>query len=154
MDADCIDFESLNAGIFASKSARASCAPAKNTGNVADTLAIAGTVAISSSIIALSALSFLGLGVQPPDYDWGGLLTEGVKAFYLNPASALGPVAAIALASLTFGLFGEALARAFNPVLWARGFEDSIAPGTGAEVRAIVSNGRTPVPFAVLDVDI
>lgn len=120
--------------------------------NIADTLAIAATVAISSSIISLSALSFLGLGVQPPDYDWGGLLTEGVKAFYLNPASALGPVAAIALASLTFGLFGEALARAFNPVLWARGFEESNAPGTGAEVRAVVSNGRTPVRSAVLDV--
>jgi peptide/nickel transport system permease protein len=88
--------------------------------NIADTLAITATVAVSSSIIAVSALSFLGLGVQPPAYDWGGLLTEGVKEFYLNPAAAIGPVVAITLVSLTFGLFGEALARAFNPVLWAR----------------------------------
>jgi peptide/nickel transport system permease protein len=120
--------------------------------NVADTLAIAATVAISSSIIAVSALSFLGLGVQPPDYDWGGLLTEGVKAFYLNPASALGPVVAIALASLTFGLFGEALARAFNPVLWARGFEESKEAGTGAAVRPPISDDRQPARSAVLGV--
>ncbi|HET6309904.1 MAG TPA: dipeptide/oligopeptide/nickel ABC transporter permease/ATP-binding protein [Candidatus Nitrosotalea sp.] len=106
--------------------------------NIADTLAIAATVSISSNIIQVSALSFLGLGVQAPQYDWGGLLTQGVKSFYFNPAAALGPVVAIALTSLTFGLFGEALARAFNPLLWAR------QGGDGA--KRMVSEKTSPSP--------
>src|SRR5262249_45670340 len=39
--------------------------------NVAETLIIGTTVAISASLVAVSSLSFLGLGVQPPEYDWG-----------------------------------------------------------------------------------
>jgi peptide/nickel transport system permease protein len=88
--------------------------------NIADTLAIATTVVISSSIVQISALSFLGLGVQAPSYDWGDLLTQGVQNLYTNPAAALGPVAAIAISALTFGFAGEGLARMFNPLLWAR----------------------------------
>ena len=88
--------------------------------NVAETLAIQSTVAISSSIVQVSSLSFLGLGVQPPAFDWGTMLTEGVRTFYLTPAAALGPAIAIALSSLAFGFSGEAFARAMNPVLWTR----------------------------------
>ena len=88
--------------------------------NVAETLVIQSTVAISTSIVQVSSLSFLGLGVQPPAYDWGTMLTEGVRAFYLTPAAALGPAFAIALSSLAFGFSGEAFARAMNPTLWTR----------------------------------
>ncbi len=88
--------------------------------NIAETLAITTTVAVANSITTVSTLSFLGLGVQAPDFDWGSLLTEGTKAFYQTPTAALGPAAAIALTSLAFGFSGEAIARALNPVLWAR----------------------------------
>jgi ABC-type dipeptide/oligopeptide/nickel transport system permease subunit len=71
--------------------------------NVAEPLLIQVTVAISASIVATSSLSFLGLGVQPPVYDWGRMLTEGVQSFYFTPAAALGPAAAIAIASMAFG---------------------------------------------------
>jgi peptide/nickel transport system permease protein len=87
--------------------------------NIAETLAITTTVAISNSITAVSTLSFLGLGVQAPDFDWGRMLTEGVQAFYVTPAAALGPALAIAITSMAFGFSGEAIARALNPVLWA-----------------------------------
>jgi oligopeptide/dipeptide ABC transporter ATP-binding protein len=86
--------------------------------NVAETLAITSTVAISSSIVAVSSLSFLGLGVQAPDFDWGRMLTDGVQAFYSTPAAALGPAAAIATSALAFGFAGEGLARSMNPMLW------------------------------------
>jgi len=86
--------------------------------NAGETLVIATTVSISSSIVAISSLSFLGLGIQPPSYDWGSMLTLGVASFYTNPAGALGPAAAIAISALAFGLVGEALARAMNPLLW------------------------------------
>jgi peptide/nickel transport system permease protein len=87
--------------------------------NIADSLAIATTVAIAASVVTLAGLSFLGLGVQLPSIDWGRMLTQGVQSFYLTPAAALGPGAAIAIAALAFGFVGEALARAANPVLWA-----------------------------------
>jgi oligopeptide/dipeptide ABC transporter ATP-binding protein len=56
-------------------------------------------------------LSFLGLGVQPPSYDWGRLLYDGVLAIYVNPASALAPGIAVLLAGLAFNLLGESVAK-------------------------------------------
>ena len=59
--------------------------------NIGETLALTMTVSISASLLAVSSLSFLGLGIQPPDYDLGRMLTEGVNALYTNPLAALGP---------------------------------------------------------------
>jgi oligopeptide/dipeptide ABC transporter ATP-binding protein len=87
--------------------------------NMSEALAITATVAISTSILAVAGLSFLGLGVQPPTGDWGNMLTTGVQDIYSNPVSALGPACAIAFSALAFGFVGEALARSLNPVLWA-----------------------------------
>ena len=89
--------------------------------NIAETMIIQTSVAISNSIVFVSALSFLGMGVQAPQFDWGRMLTEGVQAFYLTPAAALGPAAAIAASALAFGFAGEAMARAMNPLLWSSG---------------------------------
>src|SRR5262249_37870237 len=89
--------------------------------NIAETMIIQTSVAISNSIVFVSALSFLGMGVQAPQFDWGRMLTEGVQAFYLTPAAALGPAAAIAISALAFGFAGEAMARAMNPLLWSSG---------------------------------
>ncbi|MEA3075530.1 MAG: peptide/nickel transport system ATP-binding protein, partial [Actinomycetota bacterium] len=89
--------------------------------NIGETLVITATVSISSSIVAVSTLSFLGLGVQTPQFDWGRMLTEGVQSLYLTPLAALAPATAIAVTSLAFGFTGEALARAMNPVLWTGG---------------------------------
>src|SRR5690606_4086171 len=55
-------------------------------------------------------LSFLGIGVQPPFYDWGRLLNEGLSRIYVNPAAALAPAAAIIVAGLAFNLVGETAA--------------------------------------------
>lgn len=89
--------------------------------NIAETLTIAGLTAVAESIIDVSALSFLGLGVQPPSFDWGTLLTSGVQEFYLVPTAPLGPAIMIAFTGLTFTLLAEALARALNPRLWDGG---------------------------------
>ena len=87
--------------------------------NIAETLAITSTVNISNSIATVSSLSFLGLGVQAPDFDWGRMLTEGTQAFYLTPAAALAPATRHhGHRALAFGFSGEAIARAMNPVLW------------------------------------
>jgi peptide/nickel transport system permease protein len=89
--------------------------------NMAEALAIISTVSISTAIVSIASLSFLGLGVQSPQFDWGSMLTDGVQELYEIPSAAIGPMVAIAIAALAFGFVGEALARAMNPVLWARG---------------------------------
>jgi peptide/nickel transport system permease protein len=108
--------------------------------NIAETLIITLTVAVSNAIVQLSALSFLGLGVQPPEFDWGRMLTEGVLAFYQVPAAALGPATAIAISALAFGFAGEAMARAMNPLLWAAD-EHSSARGLRAEAAWLDDQG-------------
>jgi peptide/nickel transport system permease protein len=79
--------------------------------NVAEPLLITATIAAGDALLALAGLSFLGLGVQPPDYDWGRMLSEGLGRIYVTPIVALGPAAAITLGALTFALFGEVLAK-------------------------------------------
>jgi peptide/nickel transport system ATP-binding protein/peptide/nickel transport system permease protein len=80
--------------------------------NVAEPLLITTTIAIGDALLALAGLSFLGLGVQPPQYDWGRMLNEGLDRIYVTPIVALAPAVAITLGALTFTLFGEVLAKA------------------------------------------
>lgn len=89
--------------------------------NVSDSLAVTSFGAVGEGIIALSSLSFLGLGVQSPAFDWGQMLTDGVRNFYLNPWAALAPAVMILLTGLALSMFGDALARASNPLLRRRG---------------------------------
>lgn len=86
--------------------------------NVVDSMAIVTFTAIGEGIMAMSSLSFLGMGVQSPKFDWGSMLTDGVENFYLNPYAALAPAVMILVTGLSVGLFGDAIARAVNPVLW------------------------------------
>ncbi|MEV8636911.1 dipeptide/oligopeptide/nickel ABC transporter permease/ATP-binding protein [Streptosporangium sp. NPDC051023] len=80
--------------------------------NIAEPLILNLTQALGSALLALAGMSFLGLGVQPPSFDWGRLLFEGFNRIYDSPAVALGPAVAVALAGIGFNLLGDALARA------------------------------------------
>lgn len=88
--------------------------------NIAETLIVVAFNAMASALVAVSSLSFLGLGVQGTEFDWGRMLTDGVEKVYLTPFAALTPAVAIATTGLAFGYMGEALARAFNPLLWTK----------------------------------
>lgn len=89
--------------------------------NIADTLVVSISFHLTRAILYCASLSFLGLGVSEPSYDWGRMLTQGVVAIYLNPAMALAPAGALAYAALAVGYFGEALSRAMNPLVWSSG---------------------------------
>ncbi|USQ86901.1 dipeptide/oligopeptide/nickel ABC transporter permease/ATP-binding protein [Streptomyces phaeoluteigriseus] len=78
--------------------------------NIAEPLVLQTTVAAGAALVALSGLSFLGLGVQAPDYDWGVLLGQGLGRVHTDPLPALAPGIAIVFAGLTFQLLGETLA--------------------------------------------
>ncbi|MFF5113655.1 dipeptide/oligopeptide/nickel ABC transporter permease/ATP-binding protein [Streptosporangium sp. NPDC000509] len=82
--------------------------------NVRDPLIVNASIGAGTALVAATGLSFLGLGVQAPDYDWGRMLNESMGAIYVNPAPSLGLGAAIVFAGVTFALAGEVLARTFG----------------------------------------
>jgi oligopeptide/dipeptide ABC transporter ATP-binding protein len=79
--------------------------------NIGEPLIVNATLGAAGSLLAFASLSFLGLGVQPPQYDWGRLLGEGLNNIYSNPMAALAPGIAVVLAGLALNLFGEAAAQ-------------------------------------------
>jgi oligopeptide/dipeptide ABC transporter ATP-binding protein len=115
--------------------------------NIAEPLLITSTIAVGDALLSLAGLSFLGLGVQPPQYDWGRMLQEGLDRIYVTPVVALGPAAAITIGALTFALFGEVLAKAAGAGgarRWARGEVPALpvaaapaAPCVGGDVLAV-----------------
>jgi len=80
--------------------------------NIAEPCVLFAAQAAAAILVAFSGLSFLGLGVQPPQYDWGRLLNDQLNGIYVNPVAALAPGAAVVLTGLVFGLVGEVLAQA------------------------------------------
>ncbi|MGD9958058.1 dipeptide/oligopeptide/nickel ABC transporter permease/ATP-binding protein [Nocardioides sp.] len=79
--------------------------------NIGEPLVVNATIGAGGSLLAFAGLSFLGLGVQAPSYDWGRLLYDGIGMIYLNPAAAFAPGLAVLLAGLAFNLFGESVAK-------------------------------------------
>lgn len=82
--------------------------------NIAEPLAVNATISAGGALLAFAGLSFLGLGVQQPSYDWGRLLMDGVASIYVNPAAAITPGVAVLVAGLAFNLFGESVAKALG----------------------------------------
>ena len=85
--------------------------------NALTPLLVQATSDIGGAILAGAALSFLGLGVQPPATDWGQLVSDGRVYFPDRWWYATFPGGAIFLAALAFGLLGDALHAALDPRL-------------------------------------
>jgi len=69
------------------------------------------TIQMSWMIVAIAGLSFLGLGVRPPDADWGTLIAEARGHIFRAPYLALIPSVLVALVSFVFFVLGDALQR-------------------------------------------
>ncbi|RJS58865.1 ABC transporter permease [Bacillus sp. PK3_68] len=67
------------------------------------------------AIIDLAALSFLGLGVQPPTADWGYMLSEGREYLLISPNTALAAGFSIMITVIAFNLFGDGLQSQLDP---------------------------------------
>jgi len=76
---------------------------------------VLASLAIGGVIILESALSFLGLGVNPPTASWGGMLSDGRDFIRNYPHIAIAPGIAIALTVLAFNLVGDGLRDALDP---------------------------------------
>jgi peptide/nickel transport system permease protein len=64
---------------------------------------------VAGAVVAEAGLSFLGLGIQPPDASWGGMIRDGVRYLLVAPHLVLAPGAALFLVVLAANLFGDAL---------------------------------------------
>ncbi|HEY3078801.1 MAG TPA: ABC transporter permease [Chloroflexota bacterium] len=85
--------------------------------NIAAPLIVQTTLALSTAILAEAALSFLGLGTQPPTPSWGTMLNTGRRYMELAPWVAIYPGVAIMVAVLGFNLAGDGLRDALDPRL-------------------------------------
>lgn len=87
------------------------------TPNILAPLLVEGAAAFSYAILLESALSFLGLGAQPPDPSWGNMLATGRGFMDAAPWISIVPGMAIFLSVLGFNLLGDGLRDAFDPHL-------------------------------------
>jgi peptide/nickel transport system permease protein len=83
--------------------------------NIQAPLLVQSTIAISGAILTESMLSFLGLGVQPPNPSWGGMIAESRRYMELDPGMIVWPCLAMTLTILAFNLFGDALRDLLDP---------------------------------------
>ena len=85
--------------------------------NALTPLIVQGTLGIGTAVLDAAALSFLGLGAQPPDPEWGAILSEGRLRVFTEPHLVFFPGIAIMLTVLGFNLLGDGLRDALDPRL-------------------------------------
>lgn len=85
--------------------------------NILAPLVILTTLSMSTAILTEAALSFLGLGTQPPDPSWGKMLSEGRRFMEIAWWTTVFPGIAIVIAVLGFNLLGDGLRDALDPRL-------------------------------------
>ena len=85
--------------------------------NISAPLIVQTSLSLSLAILTESALSFLGLGTQPPTPSWGNMLAESRRFMALAPWTAVFPGATIAMVVLGFNLLGDGLRDLLDPRL-------------------------------------
>ena len=85
--------------------------------NIASVLIVQATISFATAILAEAALSYLGLGTQPPQPSWGRMLNEAQTMLFQAPMLAVYPGVAIALSVLGLNLMGDGLRDLLDPKL-------------------------------------
>ena len=85
--------------------------------NIMVPLSVLFSISLSIAILAESALSFLGLGIQPPAPSWGGMLHQGRQFMEIAPWVAVFPGLAIMIAVLSFNFLGDGMRDGLDPKL-------------------------------------
>ena len=83
--------------------------------NIAAPLIVEASLTVTIAVLTEASLSFLGLGVQPPDPTWGGMIAESTAVMALAPWLALSPGFAIVFVVIGFTLMGDGLRDALDP---------------------------------------
>jgi peptide/nickel transport system permease protein len=85
--------------------------------NILSILIVQATIQFALAILAEAALSYLGLGTQPPQPSWGRMLNDAQSLLFQSPSLAVYPGLAIATAVLGLNLLGDGLRDLFDPRL-------------------------------------
>ena len=85
--------------------------------NIASLLIVQATISFATAILAEAALSYLGLGTQPPQPSWGRMLNEAQAQMFQAPLLAVYPGVAIVLSVLGLNLLGDGLRDLLDPKL-------------------------------------
>jgi len=83
--------------------------------NIVAPIIVEATIRVAFAIMLFATLSFLGLGAQPPEPEWGLMVSEARAYFFNAPWMMLIPGVAIALGAIGFNLLGDGLRDALNP---------------------------------------
>jgi ABC-type dipeptide/oligopeptide/nickel transport system permease subunit len=79
--------------------------------NIVPTISADIGLRLTYAIILVASVNFLGLGLQPPDADWGLMVSENRSGLNLNPLAVLGPATMIALLTIAVNMVGDGVAR-------------------------------------------
>lgn len=88
--------------------------------NAVQPLIVQITILLAGALLAEASLSFLGLGVQPPQPSWGAMLARAYTYVDITPEQMYGPGIAIMLTALAFNGLGESLRVVLDPTLRSR----------------------------------
>ncbi len=88
--------------------------------NVRAPVIVMATLGIAGAIMAEAALSFLGLGAQPPTPSWGAMVADGRDLIRVAPWVSVAPGIAVGIAVLGFNLVGDGLREALDPAMRSR----------------------------------
>jgi len=83
--------------------------------NILAPVIVQASLALSGAILTEAALSFLGLGIQPPTPSWGSMLSDSRRYMELAPWTAIFPSLAIMVTVMSFNLFGDGLRDILDP---------------------------------------
>ncbi len=83
--------------------------------NLAAPILVYTTLIIPTNILTEAALSFLGVGIPPPNPSWGGMLSDAVTFYQIDPMYMIVPGGMIFITVLAFNLFGDGLRDALDP---------------------------------------
>jgi peptide/nickel transport system permease protein len=83
--------------------------------NALGPLVVAVTAGMGAAVVLESTLSFLGIGVQPPNASWGSMLSDSLSLWRVYPHLMLAPAFTIGLITLAFTFLGDGLNDALNP---------------------------------------
>ncbi|MEO6999318.1 MAG: ABC transporter permease [Terracoccus sp.] len=89
--------------------------------NVAPTVVVFLPLMMALAMLTESALSFLSVGVQPPEASWGTIINDGLNLLYTRPMVTIAPGIAIALTAVVLNLFGDGIREALDPRARLRG---------------------------------
>ena len=83
--------------------------------NIFGQLIIMSMFSVPNAIFTEAFLSFVGLGIQPPEASLGSLISDGYKSLTIHPYMILSSIIVLALLMLSFNLFADGLRDAFDP---------------------------------------